>query len=628
MRVLTGLLVFLALLLLANDIPQALLRGPAGLTTLASAIADLSAWFSPALAGAIRSQLASPAAGTALAWLLAAPASAVLTFGAVVSAVLERLAARMPMPAAAPRPSELPPAQPSSTPHHPGPQHSGTGHPGLQQPEAAAAPSAQPSPPSPPGRSVAVAAPMPVFARADREFLPAALEILVTPPAPLAGATLMSISGALLAGLAWSYFTWIDIYAVAYGKVQPSGRSKVVQPLDAGKVVAIRVDNGSVVKAGDVVLELDATESGADREAMARDLEAARAEAARRRAAIAGADLAATLPAIEFPPDVPPAVRDRERGVLKADIAQLASSLASLQAQLSEKQATKQKLTASIAARGRLLALGRERIGMRQEIQDKGAGSRAMVIEAQQQYETVVTTDVSERGQLLETDAAIASLERKMQEVRAQFSADQTQKLAEIERKRDRMEQELVKAQSKSDHTQIKAPIDGTVQQLSVTTIGQVVASGQSLLTIVPIDSPIEIEAMIANKDVGFVEVGQAAIVKIEAFPFTRFGSIDATVVKMSRDAVDNRDGTALSDVSHTTKPQTYSQGQPPGISGNLVFPATIKLARNTLKVEGKEVPLVPGMAATVEIRTGQRRAIDFLLSPVREVATMAAHER
>jgi hemolysin D len=108
-----------------------------------------------------------------------------------------------------------------------------------------------------------------------------------------------------------------------------------------------------------------------------------------------------------------------------------------------------------------------------------------------------------------------------LEETVSQFIADQTQKLAEIERKRDRTEQELIKAQSKTDRTQLKSPIDGTVQQLSITTVGQVVTSGQFLLTVVPLEGPIEVEAMIANKDIGFVEPGQPAIVKIEAFPFT-----------------------------------------------------------------------------------------------------------
>jgi hemolysin D len=238
-----------------------------------------------------------------------------------------------------------------------------------------------------------------------------------------------------------------------------------------------------------------------------------------------------------------------------------------------------------------------------------------------------MTSDASDRGQLIETDAAMRSLDRKIAEAVTQFVADQSQKLAEVERKRDRLVQELIKAQSKTDRTQLKAPIAGTVQQLAVNTTGQVVASGQALLTIVPLDSPIEIEAMIANSDIGFVAPGQPAVVKVEAFPFTRYGSVAGHVAKVSRDAVDERDATNLSDAANAAKPQSGGSGQP-AKTQNLVFPATITLAQRTLDIDGKPISLTAGMAVTVEIKTGQRRAIDYLLSPLREVTTQAARER
>jgi hemolysin D len=262
---------------------------------------------------------------------------------------------------------------------------------------------------------------------------------------------------------------------------------------------------------------------------------------------------------------------------------------------------------------------------MREEIESRGAGSRALVIDALQQLENQLTIDVSERGQLPETDAAILSLQRKLEQTVTQFTAEQVQKLVEAERKRERLEQELIKAKSKSDRTVLKAPLAGTVQQLAVTTIGQVVTTGQSLMTIVPLDGAIEVEAMIANKDIGFVKVGQRAVVKVEAFPFTRYGIIEAEVTKVSRDAVDDRDTSTPTDAA--TRPQqaganTTSRTQ------NLVFPATLRLARRNVVIDGEEIPLTPGMAVTAEIKTGQRRAISYILSPLRETLEQSAHER
>jgi len=462
----------------------------------------------------------------------------------------------------------------------------------------------------------------------DREFLPAALEILVTPPSPVAKSLLLAICALFFGALAWSYFGWIDIYAVAPGKIQPDGGSKVVQPVDGGKVVAIRVQNGSRVNAGDVLIELDATESDADRQAQASDLEAASAEAARRKAAIAAAQTEAMTPVpIAFDPGISEPVRRREQGVLAADLAQLRSNVNGLKSQLAEKVATKARLESTIAERQKLIALTKERVSMRQKLETLGADSRAQTIEALQQYETELTTDTDERGQLLETGAAMASLDRKIEQSITQFVADQSQKLAEAEHKRDHLEQDLIKAQSKASHAALKAPISGTVQQLAVSSLGQVVASGQPLLTLVPFDQPLEIKAMVANQDIGFVETGQNAVVKVDSFPFTRYGTIDGTVERVSRDAVDERDATELSDAANAARPQGAAPGAP-AKTQNLVFPATIRLAKRTMDIGGKEVALMPGMAVSVEIKTGQRRVIDYLLSPLREMASETARER
>jgi hemolysin D len=148
-----------------------------------------------------------------------------------------------------------------------------------------------------------------------------------------------------------------------------------------------------------------------------------------------------------------------------------------------------------------------------------------------------------------------------------------------------------------------------------------------TLITLVCIAGEDDLDAPIANGDIGFVEPGQSAVVKVEAFPFTRYGTIEGHVAKVSRDAVDERDATNLSDAANAAKPQSGGSAQPLKTQ-NLVFPATIALTRRTIDVDSKQVGLTPGMAVTVEIKTGQRRAIDYVLSPLREVATRAGRER
>ncbi len=462
----------------------------------------------------------------------------------------------------------------------------------------------------------------------DREFLPAALEILETPPSVVSIWFIWLICGVFAATLTWSYFGKLDVYAVAPGKVQPIGRSKVVQPLEPGKIRAVLVDNGAGVREGDVLIELDPTDTSADQEKLTQDLESAAAEASRRQAAVAaaGQDKIVT-PTINFPPGTTDFIRQREQGALAADLAQLIASRQSLDAQLAQQTATESKLRASIAEREKLLALSQERIDMRETLSSRGAGSRALVIDALTQFQNDKTAQASEQGQLRETVAAMETARRKFSEIVAQFVADQTQKLVEAERKRDQIQQDLIKAKNKSERMRLRAPIAGTVQQLAVTTVAQVVTGGQTLMTIVPNDAPLEVESMVQNKDIGFVQAGQSAIVKVDAFPFTRYGTIDGSVVKVSSEAVDMREAPNLSDAPASVK----AQGAVANSATNrpeLVFPATIKLASRSITVNGKDVMLSPGMTVSVEIKTGTRRVIDYVLSPLREVVLQAAHER
>lgn len=463
----------------------------------------------------------------------------------------------------------------------------------------------------------------------DREFLPAALELLETPPSPIRIAGLWVICLGVVVALAWAWFGKLDIHAVAQGRIQPSGRSKVIQPLEPGRVVAIAVDNGSIVKAGDVLLELDPTESGANEEAQAKDFEASRAEAARRRVAvdIAGGDELALKP-IPFAADTDVDVVKREESVLAADVAQLAATRAGLLAQIAEKEATRKRLITTIASRERLLSLAGERVDMREKLKQVGSLSRALVIDSLQQYEAQVAQVAMDKGQLKETEASIETLKAKLTEARSQFIADQSQKMAEASRRADRLRQELVKARFKHDRTVLKAPIDGTVQQLAVTTVGQVVTSGQSLLTVVPSGGPIEIEALIQNQDIGFIEAGQSAVVKVESFPFTRYGTLTGRVLRVSRDAVDEREASGLADAGQAARMRDSPTAAAPAKSQSLVFPATVSLDQRTMNIDGKVIPLSPGMAVTVEVRTGERRVLDYLLSPIREATSASGHER
>ena len=314
---------------------------------------------------------------------------------------------------------------------------------------------------------------------------------------------------------------------------------------------------------------------------------------------------------------------------MQADFVQLNSTLESLKAQQKEKAAQIARLKTTIASREQLIKILKERVDIRQYIEDSQQGFRARVIDALQEYLRELTGLATDQGQLAEAEASILSLDRKFDQVRSEFLSEQTQKLNEAERKKDHLFHELIKLDTKASHMTLRSPISGTIQQLAVTTLGQVVASGQALMTVVPNTGAIEVEAMVLNSDIGFVGIGQRAVVKIDAFPFTRFGTIGGTVTKVSREAIDSREASGLADAAAATRPQG-TQPQTSGFSPSqtLVFPITVTLDRTDIVIDGQPIPLQAGMAAIVEIVTGKRKVIDFVMSPLKEVISTSGHER
>ena len=162
---------------------------------------------------------------------------------------------------------------------------------------------------------------------------------------------------------------------------------------------------------------------------------------------------------------------------------------------------------------------------------------------------------------------------------------------------------EVTKTRQREKLMQLRAPVDGTVQQLAIHTIGGVVTPAQALLAVVPSEESLEVEATVLNKDIGFVRPGQRATVKVESFPYTRYGYLEGTVESVSHDAA-----------------QDEKMG--------LVFPARVKLSNASLVIDGVSVMLTPGMSLSVEIKTGKRRVVDYLLSPLRQHGSEALRER
>jgi hemolysin D len=462
----------------------------------------------------------------------------------------------------------------------------------------------------------------------DHEFLPAALEILETPPSPVRMALLLLICAFVVAALVWSYVGRIDIIAVAQGKIQPTGSVKVVQPLETGKVQEILIANGKLVKAGDVLVRLDPSEAEADVRSLSTSLASYRAEALRRRTTIAtvAARKLTPIPPIAWADDMLATLRVREERVLQGDLNQIAAVVAGLEAQRVQKRAEAERLRMTIAAQKHLIEVQSERVAMRQTLVDRGAGPRITLLDAlesQRYQETILAT---QQGQLAEAEANILVLGREIDKTHDAAISENSQKLADAERQADDYEQRLAKARAKLDHMVLTSPIDGMVQALSLTTVGQVVTTGAEMMRIVPGEAAFEIECYLPNKDVGFVKAGQDAVIKVEAFPFTRYGSLSAKVTRVATDAIPEPDAQAIEgNPASSRRPQMFATADR---TQNLVFPITLAPDATVINADGVLTPLSPGMAVSAEIKTGSRRIIEFVFSPLVEISSKAFGER
>ncbi|MDQ8728035.1 HlyD family type I secretion periplasmic adaptor subunit [Bradyrhizobium sp. LHD-71] len=442
-------------------------------------------------------------------------------------------------------------------------------------------------------------------------FLPAALEIVETPPSPLGRAVGFSIIAIFGVALIWASIGTVDIVAIAPGKLIPSGRTKTIQPFETGVVRAIHVHDGQSVKAGDVLIELDPTMSDADVSRLKSDLMGARFDIARLSAVLAASD--DPVPAFRPPDGAQPALTEMHRRFLISQTAEQKAKLASIDRQLKQKEAERATFRATVDKLKATLAPMQQRVEIREQLFQRELGSKLTYLTELQDFVGQQQEILVQESRYSEADAAIAVLIETRTKAVAEYTRATFEELAKAEQKAAGLAQDIVKAEQRTTLQRLTAPIDGIVQQLIVHTIGGVVTPAQALMMVVPRDSRLEIEAMVSNRDIGFVEVGQEAAIKIDTFSFTRYGLLQGKILGISQDAI-TRDKTPAR-TNDAGPGSEASSSEPKG--QELVFAARLSIDEAQMEIENKRVNLSPGMAVTAEIKTGSRSIISYLLSPL-----------
>ena len=446
--------------------------------------------------------------------------------------------------------------------------------------------------------------------RDELAFLPAALEIVETPPSPIGRAIVYTVVAVFAAAIAWASIGTVDIVAMAPGKIIPSGRTKTIQPFETGVVRAIHVRDGQSVKTGDVLIELDPTMNAAELGHLKSDLVGSQLEAARLYAALSQDD---PLGAFKPPADALGPLIEMQRRLLASQVAEQKAKLASTDGQIAQKEAERATIKASIDKLKATIQPLQERVDIRRIMFSKELGSKLIYLQELQDLVGQQKEVLVQESRLSESDSAIAALQEVRSKTVAEYEHGLLDDLAKAEQKAVGLAQDVIKAEQRTSLQKLTAPVDGVVQQLAVHTIAGVVTPAQQLMVIVPAESQLEIEAMISNRDVGFVEAGQEAAIKIDTFNFTRYGLLHGTVLTVSNDAI-QRD---RPQDKQPDKPQTAEAGSSEPKGQELVYAARVSLDRVRMQVEDKTVNLSPGMAVTVEIKTGSRSILSYLLSPL-----------
>ena len=463
---------------------------------------------------------------------------------------------------------------------------------------------------------------------ADREFLPAALEIIETPASPRARVVKATIIVLFACVLAISYFGYISDYTSPPGKIQAVGRTKVIEPRDPGQVLTVRAADGDRVKEGDVIVELDPASAVASRTILADQVLSLRAQLARLHVELTGvhAEKIDVDAKVRWSDDIPSNLRQREEGVLRADLSQLAATLAVLMTQRSAAETQSDGFSADIKAQTALVNVSSEHVKMDETLQSEGWNSRLKVLDSLEKLHQEQIALSAFQGKLSDAKASIAVIDSQIVKTKDAFAASVAQSLASLDLQLDDMVQQLSKADQTLANMTLRSPIDGVILNSAGTTIGQVVKPGQQLMQVVPENAPIEVIAYIPNTEIGFVKIGQKVEIKVDTFPYGTYGTVPGTITSIGSDALPadstkNPLQTAALDgnVSQTTTAQR---------TGNIVFPVTVEASRSSMVIDGKTVALSPGMAVAVDIKTEDRRAIDYVASPLIALFTTAGHEQ
>jgi hemolysin D len=442
----------------------------------------------------------------------------------------------------------------------------------------------------------------------EREFLPHLLEIEETPPSPVQRGVLWTILALVGVAIAWSCIGEISVVSTAQGKFIPDGRVKQIQPMETSVVKAIHVKEGQHVKAGEVLLELDPTINAAELQSSSRQLGINRMEQARL-----AAELGNTAPKYAGAPEEPGLVALQEN-LRRSREATYASKLAEAEALVSEKESALAGAQATLRKYEELTELSKQREEDARPLLTTGALSRLDYMQVKQDLVTNLNDFAAQAKAVEQARHARTEVMHQLDGVRHGRATDIYTDLDKKIYDASSLVGSVDKARQLYDLKWLRSPVDGLVQRVDVTTTGGVVTPAQSLVTIVPDGTPIIVEASLSNEDVGYVRLGQDVEIKVDTFPFQKYGTLKGKLVWISPDAEEKNQG---GDSGNGNTSNSKSAPDPKAAKSTYMYKVHVQPEKTMFIVDGMPTPIQVGMTVQTDITTDHRKIVEFFLSPL-----------
>ena len=399
--------------------------------------------------------------------------------------------------------------------------------------------------------------------------------------------------------LAWASWAELDEVTRGDGKVIPSSQVQVVQNLEGGIVAAIPVREGAVVEQGQVLLRIDNVRAASDLRESRQRYHALLGALGRLRAEVEGT--AITL-APELSIDAPEVVAN-ERALYHARAAALQSEIDILHSQATQRRQELAELRTRLDQLERSLALATEELEIKRPLAARRVVSRVELLQLERQVNDLAGELETTRLAVPRIESALQEAERRIEERRLNFRAEAQRELTAVQGEATALAEAITASADQVRRTDVRSPVRGTIKRLLVTTVGGVIQPGEDLVEIVPLEDTLLVEAQVRPADIAFLHPGQPAKVKVTAYDFAIYGGLDGVVEDISADSITDERGESF-------------------------YRVRVRTAETALEHQGEILPIIPGMTTQVDILTGEKTVLDYLLKPILQAKERALRER